>query len=46
MRCYTLQACGGKVQFTLLPKTTHEAAATVAYIKPGLIEWLLAQHLP
>ncbi len=41
-----LQACGGNVRFTLLPRTTHEAAATVAYLQPGLFDWLLAQHLP
>jgi predicted peptidase len=41
-----LQACGGNVRFTLLPRTTHEAAATVAYLQPGLFDWLLAQRLP
>ena len=41
-----LQACGGNVRFTLLPRTTHEAAATVAYREPGLFDWLLAQRLP
>ncbi len=41
-----LRACGGNVRFTLLPRTTHEAAATVAYREPGLFDWLLAQRLP
>jgi predicted peptidase len=41
-----LRACGGEVRFTLMPRTTHEAAATVAYIQPGLFDWLLAQRLP
>jgi predicted peptidase len=41
-----LQACGGNVRFTLLPKTTHAAAATVAYLQPGFFDWLLAQQLP
>ncbi|HSD83997.1 MAG TPA: alpha/beta hydrolase-fold protein, partial [Anaerolineae bacterium] len=41
-----LRACGGNVRYTLLPRTTHAASATVAYLQPELFEWLLAQHLP
>lgn len=41
-----LQSCGGNVRYTSLPRTTHSAAATVAYLQPDFIKWLLAQHLP
>ena len=39
-----LQAAGGNVKYTEYPSVGHESWDK-AYAEPGLIEWLLAQHL-
>jgi predicted peptidase len=36
-----LEACGGKVRFTLYPDADHSASWTRAYANPDVYEWLL-----
>ncbi len=41
-----LQACGGNVRYTLLPKSTHSASGVLPYTGSELYDWLLQQALP
>jgi len=38
-----LQACGGKVKLTFLPKTGHEGSQSLTYSMDELYLWLLLQ---